>query len=683
MGQCLSTDADPLIGTNVSIGGNNKKMQTPRKFPRFRNNELVIDNNNNNNNNNNNDSPMRHQYPVSPSEQTQPETPTAVPSPPAVTPPPAVTSPTTTSKTLVSMIAPFSRKKYQTTTRNDDFVPQHTQHTTRTMPQLSSPSILLDGLENIMIPEEVDPDAPSDEEESYQRYVDSTHEQYGISKWEMEPGPIISSATQKNNNRNRATSPPRPQSSIKSRYKHVTRPRSIRHHPLITPPPGSAEDNTLQQPPNKKSSVDRHTLAEFNKLKVQVQLQEHESRQAKRHQKFEERYDEVQASRKLMKEFEELQETASVHSQTMSEQQRQPSRMKRTDSFDLSHTDSWYFDFHSVDGCGGGGGGGGGAESENDDEENDNAATDIADDQSLTSTYSQQSHLSLLSASSMDSQRKYYAAKKHSKSATDKIDKLEKLLRVLNDKKGKKSPSAVVVGEEKKEDDYGPPSRRASFTSQMTTNSDYGPPSRQPNEDDDDSDDDEVSIYSVGSNGSKTQPAVIAKDIVVVATDPAATPKRSGKVPPGGRSQKTPSKRIQSPPPTKRSRDAPPDEKERSPRWRTFLKQSPSFLKMSPHNKTKSEKSPSYGAPPKASIASMSTEEFLHAADDFHDHALVSISKLETGDEENVVVVQARRLNFAGEEDDTTAVKSTLIKEESGEEQATNEDGNEKAIQKT
>lgn len=739
MGQCLTVDADPLIGTNIFLG-KTKRIAARGEEPTG---TSAVKNNRNNNKNklslfiNTNQNVGNNYYinPMSPSERTQPETP---PSSSAITP----ATRNETSKSLSSMITPFSTtRSYLKRNANDSssmtiaagkFNEDYAYSQSSLL--LPSPSIFLDGLENIQIPEEVDPDAPSDEEESYQRFVEETQEKQGISKWEMEPGPIRSS-------RKQPQSPPlKPLVAVKKRHKHVTKPTSIvRHHPFISPPPGTA---VTAPPLSAPGAVDRQTLAEFNKLKIQAQLQEHATKQSKRLKKLEDRFQDVQMYRQLVKEFEEIQDTLSVNSQ---HSQRDGPRLKRSDSFDLKDTSSWYFDFHAVD-----------------------TAVDCSDldddDQSLTSQFSQQSHLSLLSASSMDSQRKFFAAKKHTKSTTEKIDKLEKLLKEMNERKKKKLVGDVeattgdIHHEENTRGDYGPPTRRdsfssrvsvksdhgevtrnaksdygptsgrndslptqivtspdygpsqrrGSFTSQLSMASEYGPRSVQTSSQNRANDDqeDELSLYdssvSLGSDGScirrkKSAPIFDVAKIMVATEDIGVTPKRSGQSsndqasmifgPIGKREHvvvaspntpqatnlkpSSPQSRIDYPDRTRSERFAisnqvtrPLDDEKvnnnqqdgaRLPRWRTFLNQSPSLQKKhesSPESKKKFTAQ-------NGCIFSMSTEEFLQIAEDqFEDHKVVSISKLENEDDEDAIGAAARKLVFGDEELDFKDAKS-------------------------
>jgi hypothetical protein len=737
MGQCLTAHADPLIGTNILLGKTKREAArgeeaagAPKHSHSNSKNKLSLFISNHHHVGNN-----IYVNPLSPSERTQPETPA---SSSVITP----GSKNQASKSLSSMITPFSTTRSYLT-RNAYSSPSKTicadennkDYAYSPSALLPSPSIFLDGLENIQIPEEVDPDAPSDEEESYQRFVEETQEKQGISKWEMEPGPIRTSRKQK-----QPLSPPlKPLVAVKTRNKHVTKPTSIvRHHPFISPPPGTA---VTVPPLSAPGAVDRQTLAEFNKLKIQVQLQQHATKQSKRLQKLEDRFQDVQKYRQLVKEFEEIQDTLSVNSQLS---QRDGLRLKRSDSFDLRDTGSWYFDFHAVD-----------------------TAVDYSDldddDQSLASQFSQQSHLSLLSASSMDSQRKYFAAKKHTKTTVEKIDKLEKLLKEMNERKKKKLNGEMDAAprdgnnEENSRGDYGPPTRRdsfssrmsvksdhgqvtrnaksdygpapgrkeslptqivtspdygpslrrGSFTSQLSMTSEYGPRSVQTSSQNQANDDqeDEISLYdssgSLGSDGSSIRrtrmaPVFDESKIVVATDDIGATPKRSGQSSNDqssmiigliGKTVQTPSKRehvvatspstsqatnLKASSPQSRVDYAIPQHSERSPisnrltrplddekfndnqqdsarlpRWRTFLNQSPSLRKKpesSPENKKK------FSAQ-NGCIFSMSTEEFLQIAEDqFEDHQVVSISKLENEDDEDAIGAAARKLVFGDEE---------------------------------
>lgn len=508
MGQCLSVHViDPLVGINVALfrkekgislseaqslsRANNQspvksnstskasEASLPHKRGRVPNKlKLLLSGTYSHVDVGTGDSPGVTLVPQSPtkSERTHPATPASTM---CISPPPETPKGASTLQVspLSSMITPLSsiRNSVVSPLSMGTAASDYQSHDNSPY-QMSSPSFLLDGLDRIMIPEEVDPDAPSDEEDSYQRIIEGSLDPNAISAWEMEPGPILTSRrpidtsnnSKKKRHNHRSPSPSRPMSAVKARHeRRVARPTSIvRHHPHISPPAHSPVTNPPPEPPG---AVDRQTLAEFNKLQIQVQLQEKSNKQSKRLQKLEDRFIDVQSYRKLIKDFEEIQETVSVHSQQSG---GGATRLHRTDSFDLKETSSWYFDFDLAD--------------------RNADFSDLEDDeQSLTSQFSQQSQLSLLSESSMDSQRKYYAAKKHTANTKKRIEKLEQLLREMNARKKQNSSATAAsepatTGSEELVSDYGPRERRGSFASNASFTSDYGPAVRR------------------GSNASKT-----------------------------------------------------------------------------------------------------------------------------------------------------------------------------------
>lgn len=305
--------------------------------------------------------------PTSPSEQT---TSTAL-----ETPSPAIISmagdehSVHSSASMLSLIASLTKSLSQQSLKEEDDEDEDPERSLESEPmkQLnfeSTPSLKQmiqlgtdfdEEFDDDIIPEEADPDAPSDEEESLQR---ASHV---VDEWELEPGPLI---IPNKNTTIRGKSPPRPQSYIKLKNAKSTKPGSIVHR---KPPAPSAKSSKRPSP----GSVDPHTLAQFNKLKVQVKLMKHQEKIKLRASKFEDRYDDVRTYRILHKEFEDIQSHV---------RRTQPTRLKRSRSFDLKDATCWYFDFHTLD----------------DDE--------VDDDKSVGS-------MSLLSAASMEAQRQFFEAK--------------------------------------------------------------------------------------------------------------------------------------------------------------------------------------------------------------------------------------------------------------------------------
>ena len=204
-----------------------------------------------------------------------------------------------------------------------------------------------------IIPEESDPDAPSDEEE--ERVV----------KVAMTRSPRKSSSPRKST----GVSPPRPQSLAKMRHQKVTRPNSVIHHDPV-------------EPPSPQGSVEAHTISQFRKLKVQVKLAAKQERKRRRAAKLEDRYKDVQGYKNLWTKFEQIQ--TSVDSAPSSPSGKRKTR-KRSNSFDLQNSGTWFIDFNSFD---------------------EEDQTRFLDDDELS-----QSGLSLHSTSSMESQRRYFQEK--------------------------------------------------------------------------------------------------------------------------------------------------------------------------------------------------------------------------------------------------------------------------------
>lgn len=194
------------------------------------------------------------------------------------------------------------------------------------------------------IQEEVDPDAPSDEEDEH------LHQQALARVPLPQPKPGVS--------------PPRPQSVIKMRHQRITRPSSVVHHkePPVPPSP---------------RAVNPHTISQFHRLKVQVKLAKRQARKRQQAAKLEDRYQDVEGYNKLWKNFSDIQSKV---------EDRSPPPLKRSDSFDLKDTDTWFFDFQSC-------------------EADDVGFYDSDDDAS-------QSSLSLHSTTSMESQRRYFREKR-------------------------------------------------------------------------------------------------------------------------------------------------------------------------------------------------------------------------------------------------------------------------------
>jgi len=210
-----------------------------------------------------------------------------------------------------------------------------------------------------VIPEEVDPDAPSDEEDEL-----LFQQQQQVMARKLQKSTKKTKPT-----RGATTSPPRPQDCVKMQHRHITNPNSVIHR--------HAPESNQAVPPGAVSS---HHISEFRKLKVQVKLAARQERKKARIAKLEDRYDDVRGYNHLWQNFQEIRGRAET---------KEPANktLKRSNSFDLHDTDSWFFDFQSFD------------------EEDGSCCYDYDDDMS-------QSSLSLHSTTSMESQRRYFKEKR-------------------------------------------------------------------------------------------------------------------------------------------------------------------------------------------------------------------------------------------------------------------------------
>lgn len=225
-----------------------------------------------------------------------------------------------------------------------------------------------------VIPEEVDPDAPSDEEEERVLLEQASARKNPSSKKNTKP-------------KSTAASPPRPQDRIKMQHSRSTRPSSVINR--------SASSND-----EVPGSVSSKHLSEFRRLKVQVKLAARQERKKARIAKLEDRYEDVRGYNSLWQDYQEIKgqtERAIVP------------KLKRSNSFDLHDTDSWFFDFQSFD-------------------EEDGSVYDYDDDAS-------QSSLSLHSTASMESQRRYFQEKREERIRRNSDSNLLLMNQIIHTKK--------------------------------------------------------------------------------------------------------------------------------------------------------------------------------------------------------------------------------------------------------
>ena len=158
-----------------------------------------------------------------------------------------------------------------------------------------------------------------------------------------------------------------------------TNPKSIIHHPSLVAPPRGASDrlNTMT-----RTSVNPHTVASFNKLKIQVQLARRADKHRRRKAKLEDRLVDVQGYRDLWDNYEEIENQVCKSAQ--GDAQHTPRSFQ--ENLNLKKPNSWYFDFQSLD--------------EGEDVDDDNRS---------------QSSLSLHSEASMETQRRLFQEKRRAR----------------------------------------------------------------------------------------------------------------------------------------------------------------------------------------------------------------------------------------------------------------------------
>ena len=212
------------------------------------------------------------------------------------------------------------------------------------------------------IPEEEDPEMPSDEEDFCDDLVRNTPRD--------EPGRLV--------------------------------PVKLKTHPTTSVASVVVAGNG-EGPPmmnlDDKNSVQMHTLSEFQRLKLQVKLQKHQEMKERRVHKVEDRLQDAESYKKLWLEYQKTEQDLAKRDQETHMKPRGPGR--RSNSFDLSNSGSWFFDFSSPEAA-------------------FDALTDNPDDNGS------QASLSLLSEQSLDAQKRYYADKRRRRKEKKKQGKHEK-----------------------------------------------------------------------------------------------------------------------------------------------------------------------------------------------------------------------------------------------------------------
>jgi hypothetical protein len=251
---------------------------------------------------------------------------------------------------------------------------------------------LVGGVVGSAIEEEESLGAPSDEESFHETQKQKKRREEEEFK-QQALAPIDNSGDAHPDSARRLYTPrsSKQQSQVKLLRSHVTSPKSIIHRPSLVAPPKGVLDGLHNM---SRTSVNPHTIADFNKLKVQVQLARRAEKHRRRKAKLEDRLQDVQGYRDLWNAYEEIGQKVSTANQDAASDSASATKdarplHERRNSLDLKQPSTWYFDFQGLE---------------------DFTVVDNDDE-----GYRSQSSLSLLSEASMEVQRRLFAEKRKSR----------------------------------------------------------------------------------------------------------------------------------------------------------------------------------------------------------------------------------------------------------------------------
>jgi hypothetical protein len=202
-----------------------------------------------------------------------------------------------TAASSTPQLEPLAEDEYEEYERNENVYKEEPESSFQSFVDSSSPLQFNRGNTVIdsIITEEESLGAPSDEEDMHDLHLKNASLKNGGDR----PHPTHDTPLST-----------RSQSRIKILSMRVTAPASIiqRPPPLVAPPKGAVPDVIA----TGKSSVNPQTIANFNRLKVQVQLANRADKQRRHKTKLEDRFEDVDGYRNLWSEYEEIQN--QVHS---------------------------------------------------------------------------------------------------------------------------------------------------------------------------------------------------------------------------------------------------------------------------------------------------------------------------------------------------------------------------------
>ena len=138
------------------------------------------------------------------------------------------------------------------------------------------------------------------------------------------------------------------QSQVKLLSRRIATPDSIIHHPSLVAPPVGIEINALCAGDGKQSSVNPQTIANFNRLKIQVQLANRADKQRKHKEKVQDRFEEVEGYKDLWNDYENLKKKVQEKAEGTQKAGDDKTISEQEKGLDIRNSDSWYFDFRAL-----------------------------------------------------------------------------------------------------------------------------------------------------------------------------------------------------------------------------------------------------------------------------------------------------------------------------------------------
>ncbi|KAG7356856.1 hypothetical protein IV203_001543 [Nitzschia inconspicua] len=120
--------------------------------------------------------------------------------------------------------------------------------------------------------------------------------------------------------------------------------------PLVAPPKGVGIEFDSSANSTRERSVNRQTLASFNKLKIQAQQAENQEQKQKQKEKIKDRRKDIQGYNELWQEYNAIQQKVSQQEQENDAVTRPEAKTVNEVPISIQDTSSWFVDFASLNG---------------------------------------------------------------------------------------------------------------------------------------------------------------------------------------------------------------------------------------------------------------------------------------------------------------------------------------------